>query len=685
MITFTNYNQATKEIDWSILPEVFKRTHNELIPEAQKGAYKNDADVKRVVDSYISKLNTALAKAPGKKSQKKEHPRYKIQWFNSKAKPQRTEDKVFVGENAYEDAVTWGRKTLENFNTDLINSTDDYPSVAQMTEKKETSSTKTKTVKPAAKKSNEQSSSKKSAKLVERIDDEITLIKRFIAMHNKTKTRDQVMNVLRAVQKAMIEKRVTKNSMYGPEVDQIQKSLIGVVNEPAKMYDLKIDPKRLERYIEISGSVEKMLSVALLKRYIGLEGKRGEGVYEKALRLRKDILRAIEIGKVTRNDKYYSQLLHAERNIERSPRSPYVSTVQLNGIREIWTGTKNIANKIASGANKVATGTKKMYQKAKPVVEKIHAKTKTVVAAGRSEIKKVSTGTKILAAGTKAIFVRKKDPRYSARVLILKAYPEGDFRIKFLTLPKNSGWSVGEEDKDIEKSDLVPATEKNLGSIPEMIAAAAGALVQKHVHKHVEKLIVKPHLSGPGIMDLDQLKNQHFEKIGLLGEWKQLIGDACKPTSIFIYGRGGSGKSTMAYKLCEILNNLGNKILYVAAEQYGTPALRDLLLRLDLKIDKETFPIVRDLKQLDPADFDFVVLDSKDACGFTHSDQFEAFKRKYPKQSFIITTEGTKGGSFSGDEGWRNKVDTMILCENYIAKTDTDKNRWGGKGQMKLS
>lgn len=661
MVTFTNYETATKKIDWSVLPEVLKRTHNELIPDAKKGAYENDADVKRVVDSYIAKLNAELVKNPKAKGD-----------TNGPKKHERTYTD-FEGDvtSAIEKLLNVTRSDAQG----IVEAQNFYMQQSwtkglSVKETAELIKSKSKVEKPKKK---EQTTSKKSAKPVERIDDEITLIKRFIGLNGKTKTRDQVMNVLRAVQKAMLEKRVNKNSLYAAEVDQIQLSLIGVVNTPAKTYELKIDPKRLERYKEISESVEKMVSIGLLKRYVGLEGRTGVGVYEKGQRLRNDILRAISTGKVAKTDKYYSQLLHAERNIERSPRSPYVSTVQLNGFKELWTGAKNMATKVASGAKKIASGTKKAYRVVK-------ASGKAAIDAGKKEHQKVSSGIKKLTEGAKAIFTKKDDPRYSARVRILKYFPDDNtYKAIFLTVPSGSGWSVGEEDF-LQAKHLIPGTKENLGFIPEMIAAAAGALVQKGAKAAMNKN--KP-LSG--VMDLDQLKDQQFEKIGLLGEWKKLIGDACKPTSIFIYGPGGSGKSTVSFRLCEVLNNLGNKILYVAGEQFGTPALKELLTRLNLNVDKESFLIVKDIHQLNPADFDFVVLDSKDACGFKHSDQFEAFKNKYPKQSFIITSEGLKNKSFKGDEAWRNKVDTMIYCEGYVAKTDQDKNRWGGSGQMKLS
>ena len=43
---------------------------------------------------------------------------YKITWFCNKT--QKVTDKIFKGKNAFDNAVKWGKKTLTNFNTDLI-------------------------------------------------------------------------------------------------------------------------------------------------------------------------------------------------------------------------------------------------------------------------------------------------------------------------------------------------------------------------------------------------------------------------------------------------------------------------------------------------------------------------------------------------------------------------------------
>lgn len=185
-----------------------------------------------------------------------------------------------------------------------------------------------------------------------------------------------------------------------------------------------------------------------------------------------------------------------------------------------------------------------------------------------------------------------------------------------------------------------------------------------------------------GVMTIEDAKKAKFDLIGLQGEWLKLIGKACKPTHFFIYGIGGGGKTSFVLLFAQYLASLNYKILYVAGEQFGTPTFTDLLNRLNIRAGVN-LKIVDSLNRLNPADFDFVVIDSKDHAG-VDLEIFLKLKKQYPGQSFIILSQATKSGNFTGSEKWRNEVDVMLLAENGIVKSGCDKNRWGGNGEMKV-
>jgi antirestriction protein ArdC len=185
-----------------------------------------------------------------------------------------------------------------------------------------------------------------------------------------------------------------------------------------------------------------------------------------------------------------------------------------------------------------------------------------------------------------------------------------------------------------------------------------------------------------GTMSITEAANSKFELLGLDGQYLKMIGEACKPTSFFIYGPGGSGKSTFTLKFAYYLAQKGNKIAYVAGEQFATPVFSKMLQRLKIQ-DIPNFVIAKDLNSINPNDFEVIVIDSKDSLELDHL-QFQKLQEKYPSQSWAILSQATKDGGFTGSEKWRNLVDTMIYCEAGIAQTGIDKNRWGGKGQIKV-
>lgn len=385
---------------------------------------------------------------------------------------------------------------------------------------------------------------------VERISDEIAFIKRYLQFNGKTKTREQILNLLKAIQRAIVEKRISKTSQYGNEIMHIQDVLLDVINhDNAKTYDVVL--KNVEQYKKIVETVHPISSVALLKRYINLSGK--SDVSDKLKTLKKDILRAIELNKIKTNDTYYTQVKQVLSNIEKSP-------------------------------NKVP---------------------------------------------------------------------------------------------------VIPTSLNGLGFIIPAIASGVTSAIVTHVLDKKKKAPAE-NLSGPEVMSISEAKSKKYEPIGFTGKFLELIGDACWPTSIFLYGNGGSGKSGLAIQLADELSKKGKRILYVAGEQFNTPSFTKLLNLVNIT-GGDNFKIVKSLNTLPIADFDVIVIDSKESVGMKSSEDFKTLRDTHPDKLYIITSQGTKSGDFRGDEKWQNEVETMIYCKDLKASTVGEKNRWGGKAEVKIS
>ncbi|MGZ3750589.1 MAG: hypothetical protein ACXVP0_06430 [Bacteroidia bacterium] len=157
---------------------------------------------------------------------------------------------------------------------------------------------------------------------VERIEEEVKLIKRYANMHGKEKTDLQLLNLLNAMQKAILEKRIRKTSRFKKEINYMQENLVALINrlrkipEPGKrIADIKINTDVLAHLQKIGGSEKIRLSVGYIKRYIGIQGKHLNK--EKAQKLLQLIKSSYKNGKLKANDLYKDTIKKVSSSLEK--------------------------------------------------------------------------------------------------------------------------------------------------------------------------------------------------------------------------------------------------------------------------------------------------------------------------------------------------------------------------------
>jgi deoxyadenosine/deoxycytidine kinase len=287
MLNTNNYFSKAASINWDSLPEALSKG-NKLVEGASQNnwaAYSSNENIKRVVDAFFQKLNEYLDKNPSSVV------------ATSKSLPTKTV------------------KTAPKAATS-----------------KPTTATRKMPPKKAAVEKEEYDSED-----VELIDTDVQFIKRYAAMHGKVKSQAQILTLLHSLQKAIIERRIGKDSPYAKEIDMMQKQLITCYEKMGDMAEIKIDSKNLKRYLEIAHSQEGMFSVALLKSYIALNGKRD--VKDRSQRLFNRIKKAVEQGKITKSDKYADKLNEAYQTlknyIDGDSAMLNINKAQLNGLMGI--------------------------------------------------------------------------------------------------------------------------------------------------------------------------------------------------------------------------------------------------------------------------------------------------------------------------------------------------------------
>ena len=281
MITINNYMAQASAIDFSSFPEPLRKG-DDLTRKSLKNSgqtYQSNDTIKRVVDTYVAKLNDYL-----------------------KANPQPQDEPA-------------------------------QPMQKSVPPKKKSSLVKPRVPRAKAK-IPAKTASKVQAKPVELIPEEIKFLRRYVAMHGKVKTRSSVMQLLSSLQKAMIEKRIRKTSAYAKIILQMQDQLIKAADRMGEAAEINITKVNLEKYREITSSQRIRESIALLKRFVALQGR--EGIKEKAERLIASMERMVKNGKVTKEDPYSARLNEAYKSlklyIKEKKNTPEIQASELNGI-----------------------------------------------------------------------------------------------------------------------------------------------------------------------------------------------------------------------------------------------------------------------------------------------------------------------------------------------------------------
>lgn len=288
MLNTKNYFDKVQQLNWEELPEALAKGHKLVEGAAQNNwaAYNTNENIKRVVEAYFQKLSDYLSKNP---------------MHSEGSKPSAPP------------------KSLPKATAPLRTPKSESPKA------------------PAPKKPEPEDEADYESTPVEYIDTDVQFIRRYAAMHGKVKSQAQILNLLHSLQKAILERRIRKDSIYAKEIELMQSQLIKCYEQMDEMIEVKIDSKNLKRYLEIANSQEGMLSITLLKAYVSLNGKKD--VRDRAERLLTRMRKAVTSGKVTKSDKYADRLNEAFVTIKTylDSKSAYlnINKAQLNGLMGI--------------------------------------------------------------------------------------------------------------------------------------------------------------------------------------------------------------------------------------------------------------------------------------------------------------------------------------------------------------
>ena len=304
-LTAKNYLKQSEKIDFSTLPKAVRDSHNDVVQFLD--LYDEDNDLKSDIDFHIKTVNSLLSKK-GNSDKKSTTRRKKETSTQRRAKVSKSRTK--------RPSTTKKRVTPNKAKTTATT--------------KKTSRTKTSASKP-----------KPTVKKVEHFTEDVRLLKRFVNLVDKKKTRKQLLAVYRDFEKRITERKVTKESKLSDLVSLASKFLESIcrkLKSDEETFILTPSERNKETFERMQYAAKESAvrtSVSLLKRFIGMEGKSNPSKISVS-NLHKAMVSALEKGRVSKNDIYYDEILKARKALAdfmvSQDNTIAISKTALNGI-----------------------------------------------------------------------------------------------------------------------------------------------------------------------------------------------------------------------------------------------------------------------------------------------------------------------------------------------------------------
>lgn len=164
------------------------------------------------------------------------------------------------------------------------------------------------------------------------------------------------------------------------------------------------------------------------------------------------------------------------------------------------------------------------------------------------------------------------------------------------------------------------------------------------------------------------LVRKKFHCLEFEGKFKELIGKPSRIFSAIIWGLPKGGKSNLALRFADYLQEYFGKTIYIAAEEGESVTLQEKFRdiggsKLTVVESRNRDDIREYLKQ---SDAEFVFIDSINTASIDN-DYLELLKVENKKKSFIGITQATKGGTFKGDQALTHNCDFIIKVVDGVA------------------
>jgi hypothetical protein len=181
----------------------------------------------------------------------------------------------------------------------------------------------------------------------------------------------------------------------------------------------------------------------------------------------------------------------------------------------------------------------------------------------------------------------------------------------------------------------------------------------------------------------DELIKKVFKKLNFEGsKFFELMGNPSIDFGAAIWGLPKGGKSNLAIRFADYLQEYQGDVVYIAAEEFANVTLQQKFK--DIGGSKVTILETRDREEirryLKEKDCKFVFIDSINNADID-SEYLKLLRTENPNKAFIVIVQATKAGNFKGDQSLTHDCDIVIEVRDGIAY---QKGRFSPVSEIKI-
>lgn len=285
MITTTNFVESFPKIPGK-KPEILNEAYSDAVTAKEMGL-DNDPVIAETIKLFVKKANDFAAKQEPKTT-------------SQKTKTEAKKSTKTAQKKATTSAKSQTKKAKTAPKTGAKKTAPKSAAAKKTTGKKKTKSKTTRKVKYDFK-------DRRTA-----IPEEVKLFKRYLRMDGNTVSERQVILLYKAIEKAAVQRTITKESKWKKEIEAMSKDLAETYNDNEGKFKFVVPEPLKKKIVPAVEQIDELHSVKLIKSFLNFLTNQ---TIKRAQNLKARIDKEIKNGKVPENDRYMSKLRSISRKL----------------------------------------------------------------------------------------------------------------------------------------------------------------------------------------------------------------------------------------------------------------------------------------------------------------------------------------------------------------------------------